>query len=213
MDITAIVSEMRKHYGSGIKSSQMGFGKTPAILVVDFIEGFTNADSPLGGCWDNEINATAALLEEARRWNLPIVFTTVEYSEGAEERNLLFLKTPRIGSLRKGSKWIKTDARLEKRNKEKIITKEFGSAFFGTNLATELQVQNIDTIIISGCVTSGCVRASVVDAVQNGFRPIVVRETVGDRSLLAHEANLIDIQERYGDVVSLKSAMNYLRSL
>jgi maleamate amidohydrolase len=94
-----------------------------------------------------------------------------------------------------------------------IISKKYGSAFFETSLAEQLQVLNIDTLLISGCVTSGCIRASAVDAAQNGFRPIVVRETVGDRSLLANEANLIDIEQRYGDVISLDEASQYLQSI
>ena len=109
--------------------------------------------------------------------------------------------------------WTDIDPRLPKKDQDIIISKKYGSAFFGTSLATQLQVLNIDTLLISGCVTSACVRASAVDAVQNGFRPIVVRETVGDRSLLAHEANLIDIEQRYGDVISLQEASQYLQSL
>ena len=123
------------------------------------------------------------------------------------------LKSPRIEILIKDSRWTAIDQRLAALEEDIIISKKYGSAFFETSLAAQLQVLNIDTLLISGCVTSGCVRASAVDAAQNGFRPIVVRETVGDRSLLANEANLIDIEQRYGDVISLEEASQYLQSI
>jgi maleamate amidohydrolase len=93
-----------------------------------------------------------------------------------------------------------------------IVSKKHGSAFFGTALASQLQLMNVDTLLICGCVTSGCVRATAVDASQSGFRPAVIREAVADRSPLAHEANLIDIEQRYGDVISLQRALDYLRA-
>jgi maleamate amidohydrolase len=104
------------------------------------------------------------------------------------------------------------DHRLPRLEQDIIISKKYGSAFFATSLAAQLQVLKIDTLLISGCVTSACVRASAIDAVQNGFRPIIVRETVGDRSVLAHEANLMDIEQRYGDVISMQEALQYLQS-
>jgi maleamate amidohydrolase len=99
---------------------------------------------------------------------------------------------------------------LPRRDSDLVVSKQHGSAFFGTELAPQLSERGIDTLLICGCVTSGCVRASAVDAAQHGFRPLVVREAVGDRSPLANEANLIDIDQRYGDVVTLKEALDYL---
>ncbi len=211
MDTEKLIDEIKQNYASG-NAPRMGMGCSPALLIVDFIEGFTNSTSPLAGSWDEEVNNTAVLMETAREKDVPVIFTTVEFSASDIETNLLCLKTPRIETLRAGSKWIEIDHRLSKLDKDIVISKKYGSAFFATSLAAQLQVLNIDTLLISGCVTSACVRASAVDAVQNGFRPIVVRETVGDRSILAHEANLIDIEQRYGDVISMQEALQYLQS-
>ena len=211
MDTEKLIAEIKQNYASG-NAQRMGMGSSPALLIVDFIEGFTNSSSPLAGSWDEEVNNTAVLIGAARAKNVPIVFTTVEFSSSDLKTNLLYLKTPRIETLCQGSKWIEIDRRLPKLDKDIVISKKYGSAFFATSLAAQLQVLKIDTLLISGCVTSACVRASAVDAVQNGFRPIVVRETVGDRSVLAHEANLIDIDQRYGDVISMQEALQYLQS-
>jgi nicotinamidase-related amidase len=213
MNVTKIIAEMKQHYACNATPPRMGAGITPALLIVDFIEGFTNKSSPLFGDWDEPINNTVFLLQAFRQKNLPVIFTTVEYSPGEIKTNLLSLKSPRIEILIKDSRWTAIDQRLAALEEDIIISKKYGSAFFETSLAAQLQVLNIDTLLISGCVTSGCVRASAVDAAQNGFRPIVVRETVGDRSLLANEANLIDIEQRYGDVISLEEASQYLQSI
>lgn len=209
MDIENLISAMRELYPCS-KPRELGMGKRPALLVVDFIEGFTNARSPLGGPWDEQIGHTATLLACARSVDLPVIFTTVEYEEGDLSTNLLAQKTPGIRILLKGSEWTAIDHRLGAAKGDLVISKKYGSAFFGTSLAAQLQVLGIDSLLLSGCVTSGCVRASAVDAVQSGFRTAVVRETVGDRSLPANEANLIDIEQRYGDVISLEQAMRYL---
>lgn len=211
MDVEKLVTELKLNYAS-IKAPRMGAGKNPALLVVDFVEGFTNSSSPLAGSWDEEVNNTADLIEAARHHNLPVIFTTVEFSSSDLQSNLLYLKTPRIETLLQGSSWTEVDHRLPRLEQDIIISKKYGSAFFATSLAAQLQVLKIDTLLISGCVTSACVRASAIDAVQNGFRPIIVRETVGDRSVLAHEANLMDIEQRYGDVISMQEALQYLQS-
>ena len=119
---------------------------------------------------------------------------------------------PGVGILLKGSRWTAIDHRLALAPGDLVVSKKFGSAFFGTTLASQLQVLGIDSVLISGCVTSGCIRASAVDAVQSGFRAAVVRETVGDRSPLANEANLIDIEQRYGVVISLERAITHLQN-
>ncbi len=211
MDIEKLVAELKQNYASN-KSPRMGTGNSPALLVVDFVEGFTNRSSPLAGRWDDEVNNTAELIEASRHKNLPVIFTTVEFSASDLKSNLLYLKTPRIETLLHGSSWTEVDQRLPKLEQDIVISKKYGSAFFATSLAAQLQVLKIDTLLISGCVTSACVRASAVDAVQNGFRPVVVREAVGDRSRLAHEANLMDIDQRYGDVISMQEALQYIQS-
>ena len=204
-----LVAELKQNYAVNT-APRMGMGSAPAMLVVDFVEGFTNSKSPLAGQWDEQVNNTVRLLEAFRKKKLPLAFTTVEYVDTDLETNLLGVKAPRIKLLSKGSKWTEIDHRLSVNKADIVISKKYGSAFFATDLASRLQAMSVDTLLISGCVTSGCVRASAVDAAQSGFRPIVVRETVGDRSVLAHEANLMDIEQRYGDVVSLDEALNYI---
>jgi maleamate amidohydrolase len=190
----------------------LGPGIRPAVLVVDFIEGFTHPDSPFGGPWDVPVARTAHLLRVAHSRSVPAIFTTVEYDPPDLETNLLIRKAPGVAALGRGTRWTNVDGRLPRHATDVLISKKHGSAFFGTDLVARLEAMEIDTLLIAGCVTSGCVRASAVDAAQHGFRPLVVREAVGDRSPLAHEANLHDIDARYGDVVSLEQACRYLET-
>jgi nicotinamidase-related amidase len=188
----------------------LGPGLRPAVLVVDFIEGFTSIQSPFGGPWDDAIAVTAELLRDAHRNDVPAIFTIIEFDPEDAQKNLLIRKAPAVAALARGSHWTNIDHRLPRHATDQVISKKHGSAFFGTDLAARLQAMQIDTLLIGGCVTSGCVRASAVDAAQYGFRPLVVREAVGDRSPLANEANLMDIAARYGDVISLEEAKEIL---
>lgn len=192
---------------------RMGFGEKPALLIVDFIKGFSNPDLPFGANLDEEIEATAKVLELIRKKAAPVVYTTLGYEEGFQDAGLWIKKVPTIIHFKKGADTVEIDPRITPIPGEHIILKKFASAFFGTNLASLLTSQRIDTLIITGCTTSGCIRASVVDALQNGFRPIVPRECVGDRAQTPHEASLFDIDAKYGDVVSLKEVLEYLSSL
>lgn len=209
MDKEELLAGIRTHYPYTC-APRMGAGESPAVLVVDFIEGFTSSESPLGGDWDDEIEATVQILNAAERCGVSAIFTTVEYAGDEGQKLLLGIKSPRVAVLEKDSRWTRVDSRLPRRDSDLVVSKQHGSAFFGTELASQLSERGIDTLLICGCVTSGCVRASAVDAAQHGFRPLVVREAVGDRSPLANEANLIDIDQRYGDVVTLKEALDYL---
>ncbi len=205
-----LVDELRRAYLHK-EPTPLGAGTRPALLVVDFIEGFTSSQSPFGGPWDEAIAHTAELLRDAHRSSIPAIFTTVEFDPPDVHNNLLIRKAPAVAALARGSHWANIDQRLPRHATDLVISKKHGSAFFGTDLAARLQAMQIDTLLIAGCVTSGCVRASAVDAAQYGFRPLVVREAVGDRSPLAHEANLMDIAARYGDVVSMGQAVSYLQ--
>lgn len=210
--VDELIRQLRLHYAYA-KTPSLGPGLRPAVLVIDFIEGFTNPDSPLGGNWDVAIGHTAELLLQTQQKGLTTLFTTVEYERIELENNLLAVKAPRIAVLTKGSRWTQVDHRLPRRETDLVIPKKHGSAFFGTALAAQLQMMKVDTLLIAGCVTSGCVRATVVDAAQYGFRPLVVREAVADRSVLAHETNLLDMQARYADVISCEQALSYVSGL
>jgi nicotinamidase-related amidase len=193
--------------------SRMGFGLRPALLIIDFALGFTDPASPLGGNLDEPVRATADLLKSARRKKILTLFTTVAYQDDMSDAGLWVKKMPSLSLLKARTKMVEIDPRVKPDPGEQVITKKYASAFFGTALASTLTSHAVDTVLIAGCTTSGCVRASAVDAVQHGFRPIVVREAVGDRSQLPHEASLLDIEGKYGDVVTLAEALVYLNSL
>jgi len=194
-------------------AGRVGFGVQPALLVVDFINAFTGSGSPLASNLDAEVEATRQLLASARDCNIPVTFTTVEYDDGFRDAGVFIKKVPSLSVLRKGSPLVEVDERLAPRANEHLIVKKYASAFFGTPLASTLTAGGVDTLIITGCTTSGCVRASAVDACQHGFLAIVVRECVGDRAPEPHEANLFDIDAKYGDVVTLEETLTYLRNL
>jgi maleamate amidohydrolase len=195
-------------------SRRIGFGRRPALLIVDVIQAFTDPASPLGSDLDAVVTAIRKLLDVARPKRIPVVFTTVAYDESAWQPAQVFItKVPALKALKIGTPAVEVDSRLERRATEPVLLKQFASAFFGTALASLLAAQRCDTVIVTGCTTSGCVRASVVDALQYGFRPIVPLEAVGDRATGPHEANLFDIQAKYGDVLALDEVVQYLQAL
>ena len=191
----------------------VGFGQRPAIVVVDFIKSFTDPASPVGSNLDAEVAATARLLALSRRKRLPTVFTTVAYDPNLREAGVFVRKLPALKLLVRGSEAVEVDPRLGMLRDEHLIVKSYASAFFGTALGSLLVSQSVDTVIVTGCTTSGCVRATAVDAMQHGFRTIVPRQCVGDRAEKPHEANLFDINAKYGDVVDLDLVLDYLNSI
>lgn len=198
---------------------QAGFGRTmprgrrPALVVVDFSNGFTNPDQPTGAEMTEAIMATGRLLTRARAAALPVVFTTIAYG-AAQTRVLPWLrKAPGLAALRHGSTLVELDARLEVGPDDLVVTKTGASAFFGTALATHLVSVGADTVIVTGATTSGCVRATVVDAVQYGYPVLVPREGVADRAAEPHEANLFDMHQKYADVITLGEALAYVNAL
>lgn len=191
----------------------VGFGRHPAVVVVDLMRAFTDSRSPLGADLDAEIAATVELLAAAREARVPIVFVTTEYRADLEDAGVFVDKVPSLRELRSGSSAVGLDPRLGRREGEPILVKKFASAFFGTDLAERLRGNEIDTALIVGCTTSGCIRATVVDAMQHGFRTVVPRQCVGDRATAPHDANLFDIQAKYGDVVNLTEVVAYLAEL
>lgn len=179
-----------------------GFGERPAVVVVDLNYGFTDPASPLACDLDDVLGACRELLDAARGAGVPVFFTTIEYDEVGEAAAAVFLrKVPALKLLRPGTRWVEIDGRLGRREDEPVLVKAHASAFFGVPFASMLAGR--DTLIVCGASTSGCVRATVIDAMQHGLAPVVPRECVGDRSPRAHEQTLEDIGGRYGDVVSL----------
>jgi maleamate amidohydrolase len=196
------------HAGFG---GRAGVGTRPALLIVDVNVGFTDPASPLVCDLDDVLAAIGQLLDAARRREIPVVYTTVSYSAGDRVAAAAFIaKVPVLLTLEAGSRWVEIDPRIAPRPNEPVLNKLFASAFFGTPLASLLTAAGIDTLIVTGASTSGCVRATVVDALQHGFRPLIPREAVGDRNPAAHEANLFDMDAKYGDVLSLEETLRYL---
>ena len=187
-------------------SPRLGPGERPAVLVVDFARGWTDPASPLAGDFEQPVAATVPLLAAARNAGVPALFTTVAYEERELDQVLMLRKTPRVRALRAGSPLTEVDPRLAPADGEPVLVKKHASAFFGTSLEAELRARGVDTLLVAGCITSGCIRTTACDAAQLGFRPLVVREAVGDRSVGAHEAALEAIDALYGDVVSLAEA-------
>jgi maleamate amidohydrolase len=190
-----------------------GFGLRPALLVIDVNVGFTDPESPLACDLEGVVGAIQRLLGEARAAGLPVVYTTVSYDEGDRLAAAAFIdKIPALLTLEAGSRWVEIDPRIAPLPDEPVLNKLFASAFFGTPLSSLLTAAGCDSVIVTGASTSGCVRATVVDALQNGFRPVVPREAVGDRNPAAHEANLYDIDTKYGDVVSLDEVVAHVEA-
>jgi len=191
-----------------------GFGARPALVVVDVNRGFTDPRSPLRCDLDEVVVAIQRLLGEMRAADLPVVYTTVSYTEADKRTAAAFIdKVPALLTLEAGSPWVEIDPRIAPLPDEPVLSKLFASAFYGTTLASFLAANSCDSLIVTGASTSGCVRATVVDALQYGYRPIVPRDAVGDRNPAAHEANLFDIDAKYGDVVSVDAVVAHLEEL
>lgn len=205
--------KMTGWYRTGF-GGKVGYGRRPALLVVDVTVGFTDPRSPLGADAEAVVGAIRRLLDAARSARIPVIFTTVAYSQADLTTAQLFTrKVPALLTLEAGSPWTRVDPRLEPSPDEPVLVKLYASAFFGTPLLSILTARQVDTLVVTGLTTSGCIRATVVDALQYGFRPIVPREAVGDRNEAAHEANLRDIDAKYGDVVGLEEVLSYLKGL
>ena len=193
---------------------RMGFGKRPAMLIIDFINGFNNPALLGGGNISDAIDRTEELLAVARHLDLPIAYTTHIYAADGSDDGLFNLKMAGMGDLlAEGSHEVRIVDQLEPRPGERIVKKHYPSAFFGTDLAGWLTSKEVDTAIVTGCTTSGCVRATAVDAMGYGFRPMVPRDCVGDRAAAAHAFTLFDIQARFADVVSLDKTLDYIAGL
>jgi nicotinamidase-related amidase len=185
-------------------------GSRPGIVVVDLTRGFTEPEYATGSDQTAVVAATGRLLGAARETGCPVVFTTIGYAAHGRDGGAWLQKAPGLGILLDGTPAADLDPRLPRAPEDVVLHKKGASAFFGTNLAAVLVAAGVDTVVICGATTSGCVRATAVDSVQWGFPTLVVRECVGDRAPGPHEANLFDIDAKYGDVISLDDALAYV---
>jgi nicotinamidase-related amidase len=203
----------RQVYERARLGQSLTLGSNPAVLVIDFSCGFTDPGCALGSDLTPEVEATRRLLDAARAKGLSVVFTTIGFDPEARDGGLWLQKAPALTELELGGRWVELDPRLDRRDDEPVVLKKGASGFFGTNLASILVSRGIDSVVLCGATTSGCVRATAVDLLQHGWPTIVPRECVGDRAQSPHEANLFDIQAKYADVVGLEDALAYVESI
>jgi maleamate amidohydrolase len=205
--------DARRIYEESGLGASVTLGTRPGVLVVDFSCGFTDPECALGSDLTPQVEATRRVLEAARAKGLPVVFTTIGFDASLKDGGLWMQKVPTLAALQMGGKWVEIDPRLEPRADETVIVKKGASGFFGTNLASVLVTQGVDTVVLCGATTSGCIRATAIDLLQYGWPTLVPRECVGDRAQAPHDANLFDIDAKYADVVSVEDALGYLESV
>ena len=198
---------------AGAFDGHLSFGKRPALLIVDFVVAYLDPASPLYAGVEDALASNERLLNAARKAAIPVLFTNVVYTPGGADGGVFYRKVPALKLFDRGSPLGAFPASLQPREGELVISKQYASSFFGTHLAATLTSNGIDTLLITGLSTSGCVRATALDACQHGFLPFVVREACGDRHPGPHEANLFDLQAKYAEVISEALALAHLAAL
>lgn len=195
---------------SDLHQNQLGLARSPALVVVDMINGFTDPACPLGTHCPEVVAANIELLSAFRSRRLPIFFTSVVYHND-QQASVFRAKVPALNLLEPGSHWVAIDARMARQASEPLIEKQWASAFFGTDLDRQLRALTVDSLVVTGLTTSGCVRASAVDGLQNNYQIVIAREAVGDRNPQAHQANLFDLNAKYADVLGAEEIIAWLR--
>lgn len=190
-----------------------GFGSSPALLIVDFVNGFNDPALFGGGNIALAIAHTKPLLDAARAARIPVVFTRVVYAEDGSDACAFTLKLPGLTALTERSAASQVVPELDPGEDEHVLRKTQPSAFFNTGLAEWLKASRVDTVLVAGCTTSGCVRASVIDSMSHNFRTVVVSDCVGDRAIGPHEANLFDMEQKYADLMTRDQAIERLHAL
>lgn len=197
----------------GVYDHRLGFGDSPALILIDFVEAYFDKECDLYADVDDTLTSALRVRAAAREAGIPVIFTNVEFHQSMINSGVFGKKARPLRHLKAGSKYGKWAEGLSPQNDELVITKQYPSAFFGTSLSSTLTSAGIDSLIITGLTTSGCVRATCVDACSYGFIPTVVRNACGDRADAPHEANLFDMDAKYADVVSESAILNYLDKL
>ena len=198
---------------AGAFDGRLPFGQRPALLLVDLVEAYLQPGSPLYAGIESALGSAIRLTGAARAAGIPIVFTNVEYQPGGADGGVFYRKVPALKVFEQGSPLGAFPPALSPQDGDLVITKRYASAFFATHLAATLTALGVDTVLICGTSTSGCIRATALDACQHGFLPFVVRDACGDRHQAPHEANLFDLQAKYAEVVSEAEALANLRGV
>ncbi|QDY07776.1 isochorismatase family protein [Micromonospora sp. HM134] len=208
------MNDLQVDYRRAGFGADLGRGSRRALLLVDFVQAYLDPASPLfaGDQDPPALRACATLLDTARRTGVPVIHTRVELAPGSQDGGLFVRKVPALRVFERGGAFAVAPPRLAPAAGETVVTKQYASAFFGTSLASTLRVLGVDALLVGGCSTSGCVRASVVDALQHGFVPLVVADACLDRDPRPHEAALFDLGAKYADIVGLDEATTLLGS-
>ena len=204
--------ELTENYRGAFDGS-LGFGKAPALILVDFVDAYFDKESPFYAGVDDALSSALRIRDVARAAGIPVIYTNVVYQEGGVDGGVFYRKSPSLEVFVSGNPLGGWPEHLEPADDELVISKQYPSAFFGTSLAATLTDSGIDTLIITGVTTSGCVRATCVDAMSYGFTPIVVADACGDRHEAPHKANLFDMNAKYADVVDEHTVIKHLKGL
>ena len=204
-----MVDDLRSNY-SGVFDGHLQFGGWPALLIVDFVMAYLDRKSPLYADVEDALASNERLLAAARAAKIPIIFTNVEYTKGGLNGGLFYRKVPALKLFEAGSPLGAFPESLQPQLGELVVTKQYASAFFGTSLASSLTSMGVDTVLITGLSTSGCVRATALDALQSGFAPFVVHQACGDRHQGPHASSLFDLQAKYAEVIDEEEAIRFL---
>jgi len=191
---------------------QLGFGTSPALLIIDMCMAYLDPAAPLYAGIEAEHRQIKKLLDAFREVRLPIVHTRVEYGAGGADGGLFYKKIGALKCFDKGNPFAEPPEDLAPEGGEVVVTKQYASAYFGTSLASTLRALGCDSVVVTGVSTSGCVRASALDTLQNGFIPLVVEDACGDRDEGVHKANIFDLGAKYADIVTTDDIVSKIRS-
>lgn len=207
------MSDLSDDYSKAGFGKNLGFGQRPALILIDVAKAYIEPDAPLYVGSDQAFQAMILVTGFARKSNIPVIFTRVEYAPGGTDGGLFYQKIAALSVFQTGEPLGDFDDRLRPEPQDIVVTKQYPSAFFGTSLVSTLNSLRIDTCLLAGFSTSGCVRASALDALQHGFRPIVIPEACGDRDPAVQAANLFDLEQKYADLKGLPTVQDYLMNL
>ena len=205
---------LRDDYAQAGFNGRLPFGRRPALLLIDIVRAYLVPGSTLyAPPFEAALLSAIRLTTAARAAGVPVVFTNVVYGAGGLDGGIFIRKVPALKAFLVGSELAAFDPGLQPAPGDLVVSKQYASAFFGTSLAATLTAMGCDTVVLAGFSTSGCVRASALDAMQHGFIPYVVREACGDRDPRPHDASLFDLQAKYAEVISESLAISLLSPL
>lgn len=203
---------LEEDYEAAGFGGQLGYGTSPALLIIDMCMAYLDPAAPLYAGIEPEHKNIKILLDAFRGAGLPVIHTRVEYGAGGADGGLFYKKVTALKCFDKGNPFAEPPEDLTPEDGEVVVTKQYASAYFGTSLASTLRALGCDGVVITGVSTSGCVRASALDTLQNGFIPLVVEDACGDRDAAVHKANIFDLGAKYADIVTTDDVVSRIRS-